>query len=319
MRNRALNSRVASSTAKQPTLAYRAVEALARRLNIQEPYRHGIEAAIAHLAEENAEGAQPQKDMYRRFAIEERSIGGSPVFIFRSKATPPARRVLFLHGGGGMMRATYFHYVFLTRLILQTHAEVWMPFYPLAPGCNFHDSLRACMAAYRAMLLEHDAMPCAFAGDSAGANLELAVCRQALDEGLDTPRCIVCISPATGFHEPGYYERFKAKEQAARDPLLCAEMVQGIRDNWYADMPLDDVLGNPAFIDYAGFPPVLEYLGTAEIFHPSTEDIVARMEEAGIEATCVRGEGLMHDWALLNYFPEGAAAHCQIKRFILGH
>ena len=38
-----------------------------------------------------------------------------------------------------------------------------------------------------------------------------------------------------------------------------------------------------------------------------------------LDLTCVRGSGLMHDWALLNYFPEGAAAQGQIKRFVLEH
>ena len=80
---------------------------------------------------------------------------------------------------------------------------------------------------------------------------------------------------------------------------------------------LDGALGNPAFVDYAGFPPILLLMGTAEIFYPATEEIVERIKESGVEFACNRGEGLMHDWALVNYFPEGAAAQCQIKRFIL--
>ena len=126
------------------------------------------------------------------------------------------------------------------------------------------------------------------------------------------------LSPATGFEDPDYYAGFRAQEIATRDPMLCVEMVEGIRAHWYKDVPLDDALGNPAYIDYAGFPPVLLFMGTAEIFYPYTLAIPARMQEAGVELTPVMGEGLMHDWALLNYYPEGAAAQGQIKRFVLG-
>ena len=302
-----------------PSLPYQLIEELLRKLNVQAPYLNGIDAALAHLAEENAEGSKPQASMYHRFSVEERTIGGSPVYIFRSKVTAADRRVLFLHGGGGMMRATFFHYAFITRLILQTHAEVWMPFYPLAPGPNFLDSLEACLAAYRAMTEEPEQLPIGFAGDSAGANLEMAVCRRAIDEGMLKPNSIVCISPATGFQDPDYREKLLAQQQAVRDPLLCVEMVEGIRDNWFAGVPLDDALGNPAFVDYSGFPPILLLMGTAEIFYPATESIVERIRESNVDLVYNRGEGLMHDWALVNYFPEGAAAQCQIKRFILEH
>lgn len=257
--------------------------------------------------------------MYRKFNVEERTIGDSIAFVIRSKNVAPKRRCLFLHGGGGMMRATPFHYMFITRLILQTHAEVWMPFYPLAPDYVFYDSLAACFATYRTMLSHEQTLPIYFAGDSAGANLELAVCRSALDSGLDIPSTIVCISPATGFEDPNYRANFFAQTQRTKDPLLCVEMVDAIRNNWYKGVPLDDPLGNPAAMDYAGFPPTLIYLGTAEIFYPYTEGIVRRMEASGLDLSCVRGHELMHDWALLNYFPEGAAAQGLIKRFVLEH
>lgn len=299
-----------------PSAVYTALESALRAYHVQRLFQVSEQATIDMLAKHNASRSTMSGFLRRRFSVDERTIDTAPVYVVRSRQVQPQRRCLFIHGGGGMMRANIMHFSFVARLIMQTHAEVWMPFYPLAPGPNFTDSLACCYESWQQMM-EQDPLPTYIAGDSAGANLGFALTRQLLNEGKEAPRCIVGISPATGFEAPDYQTTFAQQCAATRDPLFCVEMIEAIVEHWCRGLDLDDSLLNPAYIDYMGFPPVLLLFSTAEIFYPATEHIVDAMQRAGVLLTLNRQADLMHDWALSNLFPEGAAAQCQIKRFIL--
>ncbi|MBQ9068095.1 MAG: alpha/beta hydrolase fold domain-containing protein [Eggerthellaceae bacterium] len=303
------------------TLAYKAAEAIARPFGYQRPFRLPHDEAFGQVAKINAQNAAPPRPLYWRFDVEERTIAGTSTYIFCSKNLEPQRRILFLHGGGGMLRATPLHFVFVWHLVTQTRAEVWMPFYPLAPEHNVLESLDACFSVYQQMLVrtEADGLPLAIAGDSAGANLTLGTCRKAIDAGVRVPHALVALSPATGFEDPNVLANFKAQELATNDPILCTEMMGLLLQTWCGNVPLDHPLANPAFIDYTGFPPILMLYSTAELFYPYTENIPAAMRAANAPLEELRMDGLMHDWMLVNFFPEGAAANVAVWNFIRNH
>jgi len=64
---------------------------------------------------------------------------------------------------------------------------------------------------------------------------------------------------------------------------------------------------SPEYIGYNGFPPVLMFYGTHELFYPHVINYIEKLKESGISLTAVE-KPMCHDWALVKYFPEGREA-----------
>lgn len=110
--------------------------------------------------------------------------------------------VVFFHGGGFMLKASYVHNRMAKMYAERLPCKVVYTDYRLSPKFPFPVSVEDCYQTYR-WVLDNTAMldvnpdKIVVAGDSAGGNLALAVTLMARDRGVRVPNAELLIYPAT--------------------------------------------------------------------------------------------------------------------------
>lgn len=226
--------------------------------------------------------------------------------VHRIRACKPKceskKAVLFLPGGGGMARAIKVHYDTAKSLAVRTGAEIVIAHYPLAPKHNVRYALEWLEKLYYYELLkDYKAEDIVFMGDSAGANLILSLAYRLKDR----PGSLIVISPACGLENGRNRDIRLAMEP--KDPILTVAMNDLIAEHWCRNVPLDSPDISPEYIDYNGFPPMLIFYGTHELFYPHVSNYIKRLQKNNVRFTSVE-QPMCHDWALVKYFPEGREA-----------
>lgn len=118
----------------------------------------------------------------------------------RSEGNLPC--VVFFHGGGFMLKASYVHHRMAKMYAEMLPCKVVCVDYRLSPKFPFPAAVEDCYQTYR-WVLENMAMlhvnpdQIVMAGDSAGGNLALAVTLMARDRGVRPPDAELLIYPAT--------------------------------------------------------------------------------------------------------------------------
>ena len=244
------------------------------------------------------------RSMHSGLDLKEISFEGFTVHRIRTQESglSSKKAVLFLPGGGGMARATKVHYDTAKRLAARTGAEIIIAHYPLAPKHNVRYALEWLERFYYCELLkDYRTEDIVFMGDSAGANLILSLAYRLKDK----PESLIVISPACGL-ENGHNRDVRI-EMEPKDPILTVAMNDLIAEHWCRNVPLDSPDISPEYIDYTGFPPMLLFYGTHELFYPHVRNYVKQLKDSGVQFTSVE-KPMCHDWALVKYFPEAREA-----------
>ena len=271
----------------------------------------GPKGSMAELISGSDEIILP-RCMHSGLEIKEISFEGFK--IHRIRANKPKcnsrKAVLFLPGGGGMARAVKVHYDTAKSLAVRTGAEIVIAHYPLAPKHNVRVALEWLEKFYYYELLkDYKAEDIVFMGDSAGANLALSLTYRLKDK----PGSLIIISPACGL-ENGRNRDIRL-EMEPNDPVLTVAMNDLIAEHWCRNVPLDSPDISPEYIDYSGFPPMLLFYGTHELFYPHVSNYIKQLKGTGISLTCVE-QPMCHDWALVKYFPEAGKALITMDKWI---
>ena len=222
--------------------------------------------------------------------IEERTIaapsGRRRVRIYDPGTAAPAPTVVLLHGGGWMFGTIDSYDGFARQIAKRSGLRCLSVEYALVPEHPFPAALEDCIAAVRwaaseegaSLGIDHERI--ALIGDSAGANLALAVCLALRDAGVSLVRGAVlaygCYSlelgtPSARAHGSGRYFLSIAK----------------IRRYWNDYLPDPTARTNPLAVpmlaDLSKLPPL--YIATGE-FDPLRDDslrLAERAKAAGVE------------------------------------
>lgn len=232
-----------------------------------------------------------------------------PIFVLRPKKIKRKKAILFLAGGGGMSRPTSLHYGTAIRLLKETGATIYMPFYPLAPKYNVRDALTWLEGLYEKMLQRYLPSHITFIGDSAGANL----CLSLTERVKLRPSRLIIISPALGLEDGENREIRQSME--FDDPLLTVGMNDAIAKNWAKDVPLNSCDISPEYICLKGFPKILLFYGSHELFYPHVKKWIESMKSYDVDLSVVE-QPMCHDWALCSFFSEGRQALQQMSQWI---
>lgn len=245
---------------------------------------------------------------YERFNTQKHELDGRLLFEIQPKSGKNENIILFIHGGGGTMCPTPLHYRFASKLVKNTGATLYFPFYPLGPEAAIDESIAWLDKVYAEILKKHSHENITVIGDSAGAALSVSLCRRADKK----PKGLVLISPATGI------ERTDGKmlEMEKQDIILSVKTVELTKKYWIKDAPLNGADFNTAGVDYSGFPPIQLYYGTAELFYPYIGELADKIKSYGVDVEMIEGKGLCHDWVLIGIIPEGRHALDKICEFI---
>jgi epsilon-lactone hydrolase len=231
----------------------------------------------------------------------------------------PARRGLYLHGGGYVAGSINMYAGLVSRIAAATRSWVFIPSIPLAPESKFPAAHEFAIQAARHALRNGpfapgDSTSLFFAGDSCGASLALATARRFRDElGSNTLTAIVGLSPTLDMTASAEsYSRCATSDTIVSQPLTryCAATYAPETD------PADPRL-SPLFGSLTGLPPILLQVSEDEsVFDDSTRAAtLARQQGCQIEVQT--WQRLPHVWHLLApRLPEAQIAIRCIGRFI---
>lgn len=230
------------------------------------------------------------------------------------------RVILYIPGGGFVMRTPALHRSLVGRVVKVANAKALLVFYRLAPEDPYPCGLEDCIEAYE-HLLAHGipASRIVVGGDSAGANLALALLLRLRDGGRPLPAAAFVISPVTDLRD---HKNGSRSTNRHADPILWT--IHGSRLN-----PHELYVGgnrelfrlptvSPVLADFHGLPPLMFQVGSTEILLDDSRIAARKAQGAGTPAVLEIWEDMPHIWHAFN-LPESRRATAHLGDFIRQH
>ncbi len=290
-----------------------------------------------------ADGSGPREEQLRRMreamdemgatvslvGVELRSVafdGFDGEWVLASGADP-ARRLLYLHGGGFTAGSTISHRLVTSELGRVTGCAVLAINYRLLPEHGRLQALDDCETAYRWMLENGPTGPAPVeealvAGDSAGGNLTLALLARARDdEAVRPPDAAIALSPTTD----GTFSAPSLARNLDTDPMLGPVMArlvsyprQALWFLWFANrLRPCDVRISPIHGPLHELPPTLVHASEAEMLLDDARRYANKARLAGSEVTLATWGHMVHVWHLFaRRLPEADAAFRHIGEWL---
>jgi acetyl esterase/lipase len=215
----------------------------------------------------------------------------------------PARAVLYLHGGGYMAGSVVSHRFVAVEIGRAARARTLALDYRRAPEHPYPAQLEDALAAWR-YLREQGLAPgnIAIGGDSAGANLTLALLLALRARGEAMPACGWLVSPWTDLTASGATMQSKA----AVDPMISKPYLLELAAAFAAGRDLADPLISPTFADLSGLPPLLIQVGSEETLLDDAVALAGRAGASGAPVTLEVWPEMIHAFPM--FFPRVAAS-----------
>ena len=146
--------------------------------------------------------------------------------------------------------------------------------YRLAPEHPYPAAVEDAMRAWDYLMYQgYGAENVTVAGDSAGGNLALVLCRRLKAAGRRMPRALLLMSPWTDMTMSGASYR----ERVESDPMLTPEYIEAVRRAYAGDRDLHDPDLSPLLGDLGSFPPTLIQVGDHEILYSDSASLAAAL------------------------------------------
>ena len=204
------------------------------------------------------------------------------------KGERPSSAVLLIHGGGFYAQTTDHYRRLMKKAIAGTNALAVLPDYGVMPHNVFPSQIEELTDIYRALTARFEDRILLF-GDGVGANLALAVCLKAREEGLAMPKGIVCVSPFVDMTVSGesYYDHFYFDKRFANYYLTSPDIASELRENgvfeYLHGANRQDPLVSPVFADYKEFPPTYIVTGDYSLFESDALALADKMQADGVD------------------------------------
>lgn len=212
--------------------------------------------------------------------------------------------ILYCHGGGYSTGSRLYARTLTTKLAETTSMDVLAFDYRLAPE---HPYPAACEDAMKAwdylMLLGYGARDVIVAGDSAGGNLALSLVLKLKEEQRLLPRGLVLLSPWTDLTASGRTHTTRALV----DPVLDADYLRKMMENYAAGRELTDPLISPLFGDFEGFPPTYIQVGDNEMLLSDSTMLHKKLIAANVSAKIDVFKGMWHVFQMSPFKTAGEA------------
>jgi acetyl esterase/lipase len=228
------------------------------------------------------------------------------------------KAILYFHGGGFRLGSVSSHRELIARIAEISGCRVLAINYRLAPEHRFPAPLEDAIAAYSWMLGQGlSPENIAFAGDSAGGNLVLAVMLSLRERGAPLPAAAVLMSPWTDLAATG--ESYVSRADA--DPIHQRPMILALAKNYLGgDGDPRDPMASPLYAELAGLPPMLIQVGDRETVLGDSVMFAEKARAAGIDVELQVWDGMIHVFQMFGAeLPEARRAIDSIAKFINRH
>ncbi|PDT78859.1 alpha/beta hydrolase [Bradyrhizobium sp. C9] len=249
--------------------------------------------------------------------IEPVSAGGIDGEWLVPSDAPRHKAILYIHGGGFRIGSVASHRELAARIADASGCRLLSVNYRLAPEHRFPAALDDALIAYH-YLRDQGLRPAdiAFAGDSAGGNLVLAVMLAARDRGLPLPAAGALMSPWTDLTASGA----SYQSRAAVDPIHQRAMILALARNYLGkDGDPHDPLASPLYADLAGLPPLLVQAGDRETVRDDSTELAVRAKAAGCDVELQVWDGMIHVFQMFPEIPQAREAIASLATFLRSH
>ena len=220
--------------------------------------------------------------------------------------------VMYLHGGGWMLGGKETHDRLIRHIAHEAGVAVAFPEYGLAPDIKYPVSIEQCYAVLeylgrssKELGLDPDGI--VLAGDSAGGNMATVLAMLSHERGGPGILFQLLFYPVTDAEMDT-----KSYKDFAEGPWLTKKAMK-----WFWDAYLPDLSrrgernASPLRAsdeDLASLPPALIITAENDVLRDEGEEYARRLDDAGCEAACVRINGTMHDFVMLDALSSTAPA-----------
>ena len=209
-----------------------------------------------------------------------------------------SRVLMFFHGGGYCSGSIVSHRRMVTEAGRAGGLRTLALAYRLAPEHPFPAARDDALTVWRRLRREgYPAKHIAVGGDSAGANLTLALVGELKRAGEDLPGCLWLVSPWTDLAMSGA----TLESKSAVDPLIHKAYLEELAAA-FAPQGMDrrDPRLSPLYASLEGLPPMLIQVGSAETLLDDSVRLAAAAGEADVLVTLEIWPHMIHAWPLWN-------------------
>lgn len=215
---------------------------------------------------------------------------------------------MFIHGGGWVLGDFPTHKRMVRDLVVLSGATAVFVNYTPTPDAAFPQAINEIYAATK-WVAEHgdqikvDGKRLAVVGNSVGGNMTAVTGLQAKKFGGPDIKLQVMLWPIVDADfETGSYQQF------GKDRFLTTSLMK-----WMYDMYIEDpkkrtnILASPlraTLEELKGLPPTLIQTAENDVLRDEGEAFGRKLDEAGVPVTCIRYNGMIHDFGLLNGLAE---------------
>ncbi|PLR29869.1 alpha/beta hydrolase [Chimaeribacter arupi] len=211
---------------------------------------------------------------------------------------------MFFHGGGWVLGDFPTHQRLVRDLVVESGAAAVFVNYTPSPEAQYpvaiHQAYAAtCWVAGHGAELNLDGGRLAVVGNSVGGNMAAVVAMMAKEQGAPHVRFQLLLWPVTdAAFDSGSYQSYP------EGFFLSRNMMKWFWDNYTTDeskrveLHASPLRATPDQL--AGLPPALIQVAEFDVLRDEGEAYGRKLNEAGVETTLVRYNGLIHDYGLLN-------------------
>jgi monoterpene epsilon-lactone hydrolase len=221
--------------------------------------------------------------------------------------------ILYLHGGGFIMRSPYSHGQMLAKICRGTDSTGLLPLYRLAPENPYSASFEDAVYAYDWLIRQGYAPEnIAVAGDSAGGSLAMGLLVHLRDAGKALPACGVLLSPSLDPKLSGV----SATENADKDAMLSVTNIRKFMHNYLKDFEADDPRLMLVDADFRGLTPLLFQTGADEVLRDDSVRAAEKALDQGVKVQLEIWPGMGHVFQAVGFLPESKQALRNVINFI---
>lgn len=213
---------------------------------------------------------------------------------------------IFIHGGGWVLGDYQTHKRLVRDLVVESgYAAVFVE-YSRSPEAKYPIALNECYTVTK-WVAEHgdeinvDGKKLAVVGNSAGGNMAIGTSLRAKENNGPEIKCQVLLWP---YSDAGTDTESYKKYGEQR--FLTTPLMIWMRDNYLSNKAeYNDIHVSPARAtkeQLKGLPPTLIEVAENDILRDAGEELGRKLDEAGVDVTTIRFNGVIHDWGLLNGF-----------------
>ncbi len=217
---------------------------------------------------------------------------------------------VFTHGGGWVLGDYPTHRRLVRDLVVLSGMAAVFVNYTRTPDARYPRAVNEVYAATK-WVAEHgeeinvDGRNLAVVGNSVGGNLAAVTAIKAKEEGGPGIKLQVLMWPVTDANfETESFKQFGEKR------FLTASLMKWMHDLYTTEAQRKEIHASPlrATVEQLkGLPPALIQGAESDILRDEGEAYGRKLDEAGVEVTTVRYDGMIHDFGLLNGLAEEPA------------